>query len=232
MTRLGFITGLRTEAAVVDVASEALPVAHRPLILCGGANTASAQAGALRLLEEGAGALVSFGIAGGLAPELGSGSLVLASAIQLAGEPSLGVDLAWRDRLCARLRGHLVPALGEIAGSDRVIQTVDAKKTLFGETMAQAVDMESHAVARVAQARGVPCLIVRAIADPAHAAIPDVALAGVGPGGEALPLAVMQRAALAPWVWPALFRLGGAHRKAHATLRTLIDVAGVDLAFE
>jgi len=232
VTRLGFITGLRTEAAIVEAASETLSQPHRPLIHCGGAHAGRAQAGALRLIEEGAGALVSFGIAGGLAPELASGSLVLASTVRLVGEPLLNIDLAWRDRLCARVRGAFHPELGGIAGSDTVLQTVGEKKGLFEATHALAVDMESHVVARVARDCGIPFLVVRAIADAANATIPDVALAGVGKKGEALPLAVLRRAAFSPQTWPALVRLGRSHKKAHDALRRLLGVAGVSLAFE
>jgi len=232
VTRIGFITGLRSEAAIVDAASEALSRLHRPLIHCGGAHAGRARAGALRLIEEGAGALVSFGIAGGLAPKLASGSLVLASAVQRAGESPLNIDFAWRDRLCARVGGDFNPEFGDIAGSDTVLQTVDEKKGLFEATLALAVDMESHVVAEVARDCGVPFLVVRAIADAAHATIPDVALVGVGKKGEALPLAVLRRAAFSPRTWPALLRLGGSHKKAHDALRRFLGVAGVGLAFE
>ena len=232
MTRLGFVTGLRGEAAIIEAAFRSLPETIRPLLYCGGAHTDRAQTGALRLVEAGAGALVSFGIAGGLAPGLVSGSLILASTIQVAGEPSLGVDLEWRDRLCERIGAAIEPQLGEMVGSHVVVQTTDDKARLFGETPGLAVDMESHAVARVARERALPFLVVRAIADTAAMPIPNAALAGVGPGGETRAFAVLKQAAFAPWEWPELLRLGGAHQKALGVLRRTVRLAGANLAYE
>ena len=232
MTRLGFVIGLRREAAIIEAASRNLPEATRPLLYCGGAHTDRAQAGALRLVEAGAGALVSFGIAGGLAPRLVPGSLILASTIQVAGEPSLGVDLKWRGRLCERLGAAIEPQLGEMVGSHTVVQTADEKTRLFGETLGLAVDMESHAVARVARDHALPFLVVRAIADTATMPIPNAALAGVGLGGETRAFAVLKQAAFTPWEWPARLRLAGAHQKALGALQRTVRLAGINLAFE
>ncbi|MCE2510492.1 MAG: nucleoside phosphorylase [Alphaproteobacteria bacterium] len=232
MTRLGFVTGLRREAAILEAASRGLPEEARPLICCGGAHTERAGTGALRLVEAGAGALISFGIAGGLAPSLASGSLVLASAVQVPGKASFDVEPAWRERLCRRLSAAMTPQLGEVVGSHRVVQSVDDKARLYGETLGLAVDMESHAVAQVARERALPFLVVRAVADTASMPIPSPALHGVGPRGEMRPFAVLGRAVFAPSEWPALLRLSGAHQKALGALRDVVRIAGIDLAFE
>lgn len=230
--RLGFVTGLRSEAVIVEAAAREAPEETRPLLFCAGVRSGRTEAGIRRLVADGAGALVSFGIAGGLVPGLSPGRLVLASAVQTAGGPSYGVDIAWRGRLLARLAGALEPALGELAGSDVVLRTAEEKSRLHGQTAALAVDMESHVLARVAQERGLPCLVVRTIADPAGAGVPASALVGIGPMGETRPFAVLKQAALTPWEWPALLRLGRSHHLALGTLRRLIGLAGVGLAFE
>lgn len=232
MTRLGFVTGLRREAAILETASRDLPDAMQPLLYCGGAHADRAHAGALSLIEAGAGALVSFGIAGGLVPELPAGSLILASTIQILGKASLEVDLKWRDRLCQRIGANIKPQLGEMVGSHVVVQTTDDKARLFDKTQCLAVDMESHAVARVASEHALPFLVVRAIADTAAMAIPNAALAGIGTGGETRAFAALRQATLVPWEWPALLRLGGAHQKALSVLRRTVYLAGVDLAYE
>ncbi|MGB1547105.1 MAG: phosphorylase [Alphaproteobacteria bacterium] len=232
MTRLGFVTGLRREATILEAAFRDLPEEDRPLLYCGGAHTERAGAGTTRLIEQGAGALISFGIAGGLAPALVPGNLVLASAVRISGEGSFDVDLAWRERLCNRLGTAMTPHLGEMVGSHRVVQTVGDKARLYGETSSLAVDMESHAVAQVARERALPFLIVRAVADTASMPIPKAALYGIGPKGEARPLAVLKKASLTPSEWPALIHLAGAHQKALGTLRRIVRIAGVRLAFE
>lgn len=55
---------------------------------------------------------------------------------------------------------------------DRVIGDVDAKRRLADASGAGLVDMESHAVAKVAIAEGIPCYGVRVVSDTADQALP------------------------------------------------------------
>ena len=107
-------------------------------------------------------ALVSAGFAGGLDPGLARGSVVRASRVIRAGDVT-PIDLA-------RLESTVTPLL--IASVDAVVATVDAKRDLAARTGACAVDMETHAVARVAAAAGLPCHSVRVISDAADESLP------------------------------------------------------------
>jgi adenosylhomocysteine nucleosidase len=107
-------------------------------------------------------ALVSAGFAGGLDPGLARGSVVRASRVIRAGDVT-PIDLA-------RLESTVTPLL--IASVDAVVATVDAKRDLAARTGACAVDMETHAVARVASAAGLPCHSVRVISDAADESLP------------------------------------------------------------
>ena len=60
----------------------------------------------------------------------------------------------------------------------------EAKALLHAGTGGLGVDMESHAVMDMAGARGVPWLVVRAVADTAHDALPDLALNAVAADGS------------------------------------------------
>ena len=75
--KVGFVTGLAVEASVLrrDLAAGAQGSCGEALIACAGASTRRAHLEAERLIEAGAGALVSFGIAGGLDPGLAPGAL-------------------------------------------------------------------------------------------------------------------------------------------------------------
>ena len=62
--------------------------------------------------------------------------------------------------------------------------TAADKRALFEATGAQAVDMESHEVAAVAAAAGLPFLVIRALADPYDQVIPQVAREALRPDGR------------------------------------------------
>lgn len=199
--RIGVVCGLAAEARVARAAGLN---AHA----CGG-DPARASALARRLAAEGAGVLVSFGLAGGLGPHP-PGVLVVADAV-LDSLVRYELDPAW----VARLRAVLPEAhVGLVAGMDRPVATV-ADKAALAATGAVAVDTESHAVARVA---GVPFLVVRAIADPADMALPPAALVPLRSGGGLDGIAVARSVLTRPGQLPDLIRLAFAACRAMASL--------------
>jgi adenosylhomocysteine nucleosidase len=136
----------------------------------GGAADAS-----VRLIGQGATALVSFGLAGGLDPVLRPGAVVVAADVLEDGE-RLSVDGALAARF-GGITGHTV-----LAGSTVVADAAE-KRALFAATGAQVVDLESGAVARIAQSHGLPFAVVRAVCDPAERDLPPAALAALDPSG-------------------------------------------------
>jgi hopanoid-associated phosphorylase len=220
---IGLVTGLRAEARCLG----GLDVA----VACSGARPARARAEAARLLAEGAVGLVSFGLAGGLSPAAASGDLVLAEAVVLPGGERIATDFAWRMRVAAAIEtAGRAPHQAVVAGSDRLLATIAAKRALLATTGALAVDMESHAVAEVAHAAGRPFLVLRAIADPADQALPRAATVALGPDGEVRPLAVARALLERPAELPTLLRLGRQSRRALAALRRVVLLAGPALA--
>src|SRR5262249_50613320 len=124
----------------------------------------------------GAEAIISFGLAGGLDPDLGPGRCIVAGAV-LAGAERLPADAVWAGRLMPRPAG---PRQADIVGADRPVADVAAKQALRRSTGAAAVDMESGIAARLAATRGLPFAALRVICDPAGRAVPPAALAGFG----------------------------------------------------
>lgn len=219
MSRVGIVTGLVAEGGCLSGAmNEAAPDA-RPLLYCAGASTARAYTGACALIDQGATALVSFGIAGGLAPDLPPGALVLAEAVLDIHGGHWTTTAAWREPL---QRETGAEATGPVLISETAIRSVSEKARLHAETGAVAVDMESGGVARAAAAAGVPFLIVRVVADPASRRLPPSALAGLGPDGRQRPLGALAALARRPWDTLELLRLG---RDSGTALRRLRGVA-------
>lgn len=204
----------------------------RPLVFCSGADAARAEDGARRLIADGVGGLVSFGIAGGLDPEIAPGGLVLADAVITPDGKRIASDPDWRERLLALVDEGYPLRLAPVAGSNVPLRSAAAKRALREATGAAAADMESHAVARAASAAGLPFLSLRAVADPAGRAIPSCALVGVGPDGRMRALSVLGKLALRPWELPALVvlnrdmtaALGALSRVAEPVLRALARV--------
>jgi adenosylhomocysteine nucleosidase len=202
------------------------------LIGCSGARPERARPEAARLVAGGAAGLVSFGLAGGLSPELAAGDLVLADMVMLPDRRLVVTDAAWRRRLAALLGAAGIPALEKpLAGSDRLLASVAAKAALRWSHAACAVDMESHALAVAAQRAGLPLLVVRAIADPSKRVIPEAAQGVLGPDGVPRVAALLGGLLRRPGDLPALLRLARDSSSGLATLRRVAALAAPDLAF-
>lgn len=221
MTTIGIVTGSRIEA-------RCLPEGVR--VECSGADPDRARRAAKDLVEAGAASLVSFGLAAGLAPALRAGDLVVAEAVVLPGGERLPVDPAWRARLAERLEGGGITFhVGAVAGTDRVLSTPPMKRALFERTSALAADMESHALAEVAAAAGLPFVVVRAISDDAAQALPGMATDLLSADGHVRPT-LMVGILARPFELFALLRLGLSTRRALRTLRRAAALSGESLA--
>ena len=126
--------------------------------------------------------LVSFGIAGALAPGLRAGDVILSHEV-------IGDDRRWiSDGLSIERVSELAEEIGAIVGpvwgASRICATQSEKAQAFAETGALAVDLESAVVARAAAAAGIPFLVMRAIADPATRGLPPAALLPLAKDGR------------------------------------------------
>ncbi|OHC76150.1 MAG: hypothetical protein A3G18_06560 [Rhodospirillales bacterium RIFCSPLOWO2_12_FULL_58_28] len=219
MKPLGIITGLALEARCLGAGLNGLTVR------CSGPGPERAGKTARALLKEGCTALISFGLAGGLDPAIGPGDLVLADSVITADGKRFVTDREWRQRLCAALSD--TPCVSApLLGVGQAITMPEDKRRLFLDTGAVAVDMESHAVAEVADEAGIPFLAVRVIADPAAGEIPSSALKGVGEDGRSRPLAVALALLWRPWELPAILRLKRDSDRALAALRRIALLVG------
>ena len=127
--------------------------------------------------------VISFGVAGGLDPSLKSGDIVVATEVR-AGEARWLADLALKEDLIAGFGlGRRRIVRGRLAGAEQVVADRHLKEALHLETGAAAVDMESHIAAEYAAKAGLPFAALRVVSDPAHRALPPVAMAAIKPDG-------------------------------------------------
>ena len=213
----GIVTGLRAEAAIARRCAR--------LVASTGGHPAEAETKAGDLIDRGAVALVSFGIAGGLSPELAPGAIVVATGVVVR-NATIATDAAWCARLVAALPGAVA---GIVLGGDRVIGRATQKAELFRRTGALAVDLESGGVARVAAHARIPFVVVRAVADAATSDLPAAALVGLNRRGGIDVAAVFGSLWREPGQVARLFATARDTRAAFSALRQGARRLGVDL---
>ncbi|QQC66608.1 phosphorylase [Paraburkholderia ginsengisoli] len=137
-------------------------------------------------VARGCSGIVSFGTAGGLAPELESGALIVADAVE-GPFGRIDTDRRWAGKLAAAIAaGPLAARLqrGLMVAVTAPLVSADDKRALHRSTGALAVDMESHIAGATAAAHGVPFAVCRAIVDPAWRTLPSAATAGLRDDGS------------------------------------------------
>jgi len=182
-------------------------------VICGG-DGSNLEASLTHAMAAGCGGLISFGVAGGLAPGLRPGTCVIGSSI-LDGDADRPTHTRWAQRLMRMIPGSV---LGSIAGVREPLALSAEKRSLHEKTGAVAVDMESHVVARAAAQHGVPLAAIRVVIDPVERTIPRSALAGSRPDGTVDPLAVIRSLVRYPRDLAGLIRMSFDARAARATL--------------
>jgi hypothetical protein len=99
------------------------------------------------------------------------------------------------------------------------VADASAKRALYMKTGAVAVDMESHIVAGVAAARGLPMVAIRVVTDPAQRTIPKTAIAAMRHDGTVDVMAMMRSLLKTPSDLTGLLRVALDARAARTTLR-------------
>ena len=187
---LGVVVGLTAEARIARRLGE---------VAIGGGHATGAEAAAEQLVARGVTALLSFGLAGGLDPNLYPGAVIVPVAVLDAGQRYFTDE-----DLCRALGGATVNLV--LAG-DAIVAEAVHKRLLSAQTGASAVDLESGAVARVAARHRLPFAVLRAVCDPAQRNLPPAALAALNSAGAIRLFAVLGSILIRPWQVPSLLRL-------------------------
>ncbi|MCX7068769.1 MAG: phosphorylase [Methylococcales bacterium] len=152
---------------------------NKTLVLAySGAGVSNAEASAKLLIAQGATRLISWGCAGALSTGLQSGDLVLADTLITSEDETIAVNADWHRHVKAVLEklaceSKFALRCGSLLESKTLVSTSHDKQHKHHKTKAIALDMESVAIAKVAQHHALPFLAIRAIADPVTMDLPQ-----------------------------------------------------------
>lgn len=158
---LGVATGMQTEARLLRDSG--------CRVICGGGRADATRQKVEQLVQSGVSGLISFGIAGALAPHLKTGDLVIGTLVVDRAGRQWGCYDPWVSALKAMLPAA---STGPILGSGSLVSEPQEKAALFNITGALAVDMESQHVAAIAAQNNLPFIVLRAVMDEAQEVLP------------------------------------------------------------
>lgn len=189
-----------------------------------GVGLARAQAAAEALLAAGARRLLVWGTAGALEAGLRPGCLVLPEFVRDAEGRAYPLDPDWMSTIAGAVPRGVSTSKVPVVSVGTPVVTQAQKRALARASGAGAVDMETAAIAGVAEKRGIPCAVLRAIADPLELDLPGVVLAARG--DRLLPLEIPARLLLRPKETPAIRELA----RAFSMARKSLDSTAAELA--
>ena len=158
--------------------------------------------------------IVSFGVAGGLDPDLVAGHCVIAATV-LTDKGRFMTSRRWSQRLMQAFPGA---RRGDIVGVEGPVASPAEKQALHRDTGALAVDTESDLAARVAAVHGLPFVAIRIVVDSVHRPLPPAALVSTHSDGQLDLCSILASLARQPAQLPDLVRLAYDARAARSAL--------------
>ena len=203
------------------------------LVIYSGAGAENARLAAEFLLKQGANQLISWGCAAALKASFKPGDLVLANCCVDADKAVVELNNKdWVNAVNTLLANQLTKAIfiGKLAESKTIVATCQDKTMFADETGAIAVDMESVAIAKVAQEQHIPFLSIRAIADPLAMDLPKAISHALNDEGDVEMAKLMVYLIGHPAELPGLVKLGWYFNAAKKTLKQVaVHLAAITL---
>jgi len=171
-------------------------------------------------VARGCAGIISFGTAGGLAPDLAPGALIVASSVH-SPLGQVNTDLRWSARIVTALGSTPLNTKlwrGPMAGVGAPLVGAADKAALHASTGALAVDMESHLAGAIAEANGLPFAVCRAVVDPAWRTLPSAATAGLRDDGTTAIGPILRELVRQPSQLGGLLQVASDARAARSTL--------------
>ena len=219
----GIVVALPEELATLTrqkrAQGECLALNDDILVAYSGAGPNNAANAARLLIAKGADRLISWGCAAALSADLRPGHLVIAEQV-FFDQQTYETDKRWSHKLRSRLSEKLAVSSGHLQTEMRIVAASNDKRSIHKASNAIALDMESGAIAKVASQTNLPCLVLRAIADPVSMDLPHAVVHALNDQGQVDLGKLLRYLWRHPWEIPALIQLGWHFRAAQKTLKT------------
>jgi adenosylhomocysteine nucleosidase len=221
------------QAPLTAGAASIRTLADGNLLVISGMGPQRATRAAQALVAAGAQALLSFGLAGALDPELRAGVVLLPQDVRNDAGQVHSTYGPWRERLASQARARAdsqVRAGGALLSVAEPLISSASKSRAWSHTGASAVDMESFAIASVAVEKAVPFAVVRVVVDTALDTLPNSVTQATDPGGEVNYARLTAGLLRHPSDLAALLKLARRYRIALHSLRSLGRQRGLGLS--
>jgi adenosylhomocysteine nucleosidase len=212
--KIGFVAALGIECA--SLRRQAVP---QWLVVQSGPGAERAAGAAKRAADAGVQLLVSWGLAGGLAPSVTPGTVIAARRVLAPDAAALPTDAACR-RALDPLAAEFALEDGDLLSVAAALESPESKRAAAAATGAAAVDMESAAIAGVAARAGLPFIVLRVVVDCADDALPEGAEQWIDERGNRR-MAASLRAVVSWQQWRPLLTLAKRYRVASNVLERL-----------
>ncbi len=228
----GIVIALPEELSTLT--SKRLPKGHidslneHTWIVYSGAGEDNARKASESLVKHGVTRLISWGCAAALHDQVRSGHLVLAECCIDNEQTDVEIDnREWNRHVKSHFDSHFPVHVGRLAESKQIVGSANDKFRLGQVTGAIALDMESTAIAKVANLNGLPFMTIRVVADSLDMSLPKAVSHALNEHGDVELLKLLRYLSTHPHELPGLIKLGVAFSAAKRTLRRIakdIDV--------
>ncbi len=225
MKKLGIIAAIPAEAKCLQSKkikfSEPFEIEKNIFLCVSGVGYQSSLHATKKLIELNVDGLISWGIAGGICKSIHSGDLILAKAVTNQ-EKSYKTSNKWCRKIENYFHNSLCKILsGDIVSTKKICATSIEKTKLFKETGALAIDMESFAMAEIAETNNLDFIIIRAIADDANLNLPEAVIENIDNFGRLKIVKFIISCLLRPTQINKIILLAKNYRKALKSLKNI-----------
>ena len=206
-------------------------ISENILVAYSGTGPDNAKNAAELLISKGSKQLVSWGCAAALDPSLKPGDLSLPKTLLTETQQKLSIEPKWHRHAMRTLSSHFKILTGCLIESRQIVSSSRKKALLHEATQCQAVDMESAAIANVAEDTKTPFLAIRTIADPADMSLPDAVTHALNEEGEIEMKKLLGFLATHPYEIRGLIKLGYHFNSASNKLKSVVDHLDIIVGF-
>jgi adenosylhomocysteine nucleosidase len=183
----------------------------KTLVIYSGAGADNARTASELLVAQGVSCLISWGCAAALDASFRPGYLVLTDSCIAADNTLINLsnnDWLSHTKTCLAKNLTMQTYSGKLAESKSIVASSHDKSQIAKATGAIALDMESAAIAKAAQAHNLPFLAIRAIADPFSMDLPQAISHALNEQGDVVLGKLLRYLVMHPTELPNLIRLG------------------------